>query len=66
VGADKTCTTGDKYAHKGSLRVEVRLLKQDSVDEAVKRSHSRLYLLSQGIRPVAKSSTAQRISLERT
>jgi len=20
VGADKTCTTGDKYAHKGSLR----------------------------------------------
>jgi len=20
VGADKTCTTGDKYAHEGSLR----------------------------------------------
>lgn len=26
VGADKTCTTGDKYAHKGSLRVEVDYL----------------------------------------
>jgi hypothetical protein len=26
VGADKTCTTGDKYAHKGSLRAEVDYL----------------------------------------
>ena len=26
VGADKTCTTGDKYAHKGSLRAEVEYL----------------------------------------
>jgi hypothetical protein len=22
VGADKTCTTGDKYAHEGSLRAQ--------------------------------------------
>jgi hypothetical protein len=26
VGADKTCTTGDKYAHKGSLRAGVLYL----------------------------------------
>lgn len=26
VGAYKTCTTGDKYAHKGSLRAEVLYL----------------------------------------
>jgi hypothetical protein len=26
VGADKTCTTGDKYAHRGSLRAEVDYL----------------------------------------
>jgi len=23
VGADKTCTTGDKYAHKSSLRADL-------------------------------------------
>jgi hypothetical protein len=23
VGADKTCTTGDKYAHRGSLRADL-------------------------------------------
>ena len=40
VGADKTCTTGDKYAHEVSLRVEVILLKQDSLGNIVKHIRS--------------------------